>query len=107
MPEVVVEHYSVVAGEESERVRAPIHMPLAHDSLYHVRVETRDQNFTVYLNDRVVDTWSDARFPAGGIGLFTGKGEKARITGLRVWHQDDAVGRLLAHVSRDDEKKAR
>jgi hypothetical protein len=107
LPEVVMERYSVVAGEESEHVRTPIHMPLAHDSLYRVRVELKDQNFTVYLNDQVADSWSDSRFPSGGIGFFAKKSEKARITGLHVWHQDDTVGRLLAHISRDDDKKAR
>lgn len=107
MPEVVMERYRVVGGDKSAEVRTPIHLPLAHDSLYRVRVELKDQNVTVYLNDTVADSWSDARFPSGGIGFFAKKGEKARITGLHIWHQDDTVGRLLAHLSRDDEKRAR
>jgi hypothetical protein len=104
MPEVVVERYAVVAGEMSQPVRTQLHMPLAQDSVYLVRIDARGSDFTVYLNGTVADHWTDARFPTGGIGFFTKKGEKARITGLHVWHQDDTVGRLLAKISRDGEK---
>jgi hypothetical protein len=107
LPEVMFERYAVVAGEELQRVRTPLHMPLGHDSVYRVRVEARDNDFAVYLNDTIVDSWSDDRFPTGGIGFFAKKGESARIAGVHVWHQDDTVGRLLAHISKDDGTRSR
>jgi hypothetical protein len=86
----------VVQGEEVQRKETTIPTPVAPDTVYHVTLDANDQYFTLMIGDKVVDFWSDAQLKSGGIGFFADKGEKALIHDVKVRHQYDALGRLVA-----------
>jgi hypothetical protein len=47
----------------------------------------------------MVDTWTDARLPKGGIGFFTARGEESRVRWVALTHQYDMLGRLCAYLA--------
>jgi hypothetical protein len=98
MPTVAIVRYRVVNGEEGPHVQTPLILPLSKDSVYHVQVQANGPAFTLQLNGQVVDTWSDEDLTQGGIGFFTAKGEQSRIQALRISHQNDTVGRMIASL---------
>lgn len=49
-----------------------------------VRMCLRGSEFTLYLDGRAVDTWTDERFPAGGIGFFGTPDDRARLYWVRL-----------------------
>ena len=40
-------------------------------------LEASGNRFIAYVQDRKVDEWTDPRFPSGGAGLYSDKGERA------------------------------
>jgi hypothetical protein len=90
--------YAVIAGRE--RLRAPLPLPVTATAktMFRVRQEIRGDQFTTYLDGRVIDTWSDSSLPRGGFGFFAGPGEAAYIRWVNVAYQDDALGRLCAYL---------
>jgi hypothetical protein len=37
--------------------------------------------FTVYVQDRQIDQWTDARLKMGGVGLYNERGERMSLKG--------------------------
>ena len=56
-------------------------------------------DFTIMAQGKVVDFFSDATFQRGGVGLFCGRGEAARVRWVEVSHQHDALGRFCAYLA--------
>jgi hypothetical protein len=71
-------------------------MNLRSDTLYRVRVDVNGSDFTTSVLGQVVDTFTDATHPQGGIGFTGGRGETGRIRWVEVSHQYDTLGRLCA-----------
>jgi hypothetical protein len=46
----------------------------------------------------MVDSWSDNRLRAGGIGFFAESGEQASLRYVQVTDKDTVLGRLLSHL---------
>jgi hypothetical protein len=99
LPEVSIIRYPVVNGRESKRVQKRLVMTVYNDTIYRMRTTLRGDSWTLAVNDQIVDSWTDDRLSAGGVGLFSAKGEKARIYDLRVRHQDDTIGKMLATIA--------
>ena len=99
MPPLTLERYAVIGGKESRRVR--VHCPgtFRKDTMYHIRLHVSGDSFTLYLEDQLIDSWSDSRTKSGGVGFFCNKGERARLAWVRVMHNTDLAGRLCAFVS--------
>src|SRR5579864_1227306 len=93
------ERYTVIDGNTS--ARHPIHGPIAvwKNRPCHIRLQGRGDSFTLYVDGQLVDHWSDSRLNSGGVGLFCGPGERARIVWMRITHQTDLAGKLCALVS--------
>jgi hypothetical protein len=66
--------------------------------MFRVRQEIRGDQFTTYLDGRVIDTWSDAALASGGFGFFADPGETAYIRWVDVAYQDDTLGRICAYL---------
>jgi len=101
LPDVHVIHYSVVNGRETARSDKPLPMQLAPDSFFEVHMEVRGNDFTLMVQDKMADFWSDSRLKTGGVGFFCGRGESARVRRVEVTHQNDALGRFCAYIASD------
>jgi hypothetical protein len=99
LPRYTIMHYPVVNGREGARIEHPLPLNLYKDTLFHIRMDIRGSNYAVLVQDSVVDSWSDERFPVGGVGFFTGAGEEARIRWVQVTYQNDFVGKLCAWLA--------
>jgi hypothetical protein len=62
-------------------------------------LDVNDQSFTLMVQGRVVDFWSEEQLKTGGAGFFGAKGERAWVQNLRMFHQNDAIGRLFAALA--------
>ena len=96
LPALVTERYRVVAGQASRPVRTQYPSRFQGDTLYRVHLQVRGDEFSLYIQGQLVDYWSDNRLGAGGVGLFCGPGEHARVAWIRVSHNTDSMGRMCS-----------
>jgi hypothetical protein len=96
VPGLTVERFSVVGGQASRPVRVRCPQRLQTDTLYRVHLQVRGDAFSLYIQGQLVTYWSDARLPAGGIGLYCDRGEHARVAWIRVTQNVDSVGRMCS-----------
>ncbi|MGB6947149.1 MAG: hypothetical protein WBE37_32420 [Bryobacteraceae bacterium] len=96
MPSLAVERYAVISGQPSRVVRTRCPEQFLSDMLYHVHLEVRGNAFSLYVQGKLMDYWSDARLTSGGVGLFCSKGEHARIAWVRVSHNADSLGKTCS-----------
>jgi len=99
MPPLAVERYAVIGGKESKRVRVRCPGTFQKDTLYHIHLEVRGDSYTLYIEGRLIDSWTDNRTKSGGVGFFCVKGERARVAWVRVSHNMDAAGKVCAFVA--------
>ena len=96
VPEVSLVRSVVKNGRESKQFLTVLTMNLRTDTIYRVRVDVNGSDFTTSVLGQVVDTFTDASHPQGGIGFYGGRGETSRIRWVEVSHQYDTLGRLCA-----------
>jgi hypothetical protein len=96
MPALVVARYSVVGGRASRPVRVAFPSRFQADTLYRLHLQVRGDAFSLYIQGQLADYWSDNRLPAGGVGLFCGPGEHARVASIRVSQNTDSLGRMCS-----------
>jgi hypothetical protein len=96
VPEVAFIRYPVINGVAGAASQQLLPISVRSDTVYRVQTEVRGDYYAVTVQGKVVDSWTDARLKRGSIGLFSGKGELARVRWVGVWHQYDTLGRLCA-----------
>ena len=96
VPEVALIRYPVINGVAGPASQQILPLDVRGDTVYRVQTEVRDDYFAVIVQGKVVDSWTDGRLKRGSIGLFSGKGELARVRWVGIWHQYDTLGRLCA-----------
>jgi hypothetical protein len=99
LPEAVVERYAVIQGKQSSYERRPLPLQVRTDTVYPISLNVKGDDFTLRVQGQVVDYWSDSRLKSGGVGLFSAKGEQARIRWIEVSHQYDTLGKLCAFLA--------
>ncbi len=99
LPRIDLQRYAVINGKEMSRRELTIPLTVRGETLLNVRLEAKGSDFSVRVQDRIVDAWTDSRIPIGGIGFFSGKGERSRISWLDISHQYDVLGRICAYLS--------
>jgi len=99
IPEISLVRYVVVNGREQSRKVIPVHLPLRGESLYRIRVDVQGNDFTTSVLGKVVDTYSDTAHPEGGVGLFSARGEAAKVRWVEISHQQDTMGRICAFLA--------
>lgn len=96
LPRYTIVRYSVVDGKEGPRIEHPLPLNLYKDTLFRIRMDIRGSDYAILVQDSVVDSWSDDRFPFGGVGFFSGRGEESRVRWVQVTYQNDLIGRICA-----------
>jgi hypothetical protein len=96
MPNLALEHYGVTGGKASRPVLVRCPEQFQADTLYHVHLQAHGDEFALYLQGQLVDYWSDHRARSGGVGLFCGRGELARVAWIRVSHNADSLGSMCS-----------
>jgi hypothetical protein len=96
LPSAALVHYAVIDGKEGPRTQTQLPFQVQNDTLYRVKVDVVGSNFTVVIQDQVVETWSDNRHKKGGIGFFNSKAERSLLRWVSVSHQYDTLGRVCA-----------
>lgn len=99
VPDLRLVHYAVVNGREASRTEKPLAIALSNGAFFNVHLEARGSEFTLMVQDKIADFWSDGRLKAGGIGFFCGRGEVARVRRVEVSHQNDTLGRFCAYLA--------
>jgi len=99
LPVVHILRYAVINGKPGPRVEKPLPLTARADMFYRVAVDVRGPDFTILVQDQVVDFWSDNRLQHGGVGFFCDRGERARLRWVEVTHQYDAIGKLCAFLA--------
>lgn len=96
LPGLALERYAVLGGKETPRRTNPISLTIRGGSMMRVSMNAKGSDFDVRIDGRIVDSWSDDRIPAGGVGLFSAKGESSKIRWMKVEHQYDILGRVCS-----------
>jgi hypothetical protein len=99
MPSLGLERYAVIAGHASHAIRTRYSERFQSDTMYRVHLEVREDAFSLYIQGKLLDDWSDARLAEGGVGLFCSPGEHARVAWVRVSHNTDTLGRMCSFLS--------
>lgn len=98
LPMADLVRYATVGGLQSNRVNLPLPMVIRNDTLYRVQLTVKGDNFSTTVNGQMVDSWSDRRLSAGGIGFFADKGDVASLRWVTVSHRDNLLGRMLSYI---------
>jgi hypothetical protein len=97
LPTADIVRYAVLNGIESDRQRLPLPISIRPDTLYHVQMSVRGNQFVTRVNGQIVDTWSDNRLKRGGVGFFADKGESSAIHWVDVREEREGIfSRLFA-----------
>ena len=99
LPTIGVTRYAVINGKADTRVDTVAPIDARPDMLYRVRLDVHGDNFALYVQGQLIDTWTEPRLKRGGVGFFTARGEESRVRWVQVTHQYDMLGRLCAYLA--------
>jgi hypothetical protein len=99
MPQTEIVRYPVINGREGKHIVKPLPLTIRPDSMFRGRILANGDEFTLMVQDQVVDLWSDARLRRGGVGFFCQRGDDARLRWVEITHHDDTLGRLCALIA--------
>ncbi|MBM3725195.1 MAG: hypothetical protein FJW40_07195 [Acidobacteria bacterium] len=99
LPSLGFVRYAVLSGRMMEKVELPFPFQTRADTVYRVRLTIEGSSFVTRIQDRIIDTWTDARLAAGGVGFFSEAGERARLRSLIITHQNDLPGMFCARLA--------
>jgi hypothetical protein len=83
-PIVALMKYAVIDGKETTRTQIMLPFDVALDTIYSVRLDVKGDKFATYIQNKLVDHWTDDRIKAGGTGFYSDKGERAQIKSSQV-----------------------
>ena len=63
----------------------PLLKPIRPGIAFQVRLDVREDEFSVYINDELVEVWQDDQLSKGGVGLMTELGESAQVRKLQIF----------------------
>lgn len=98
LPSADLVRYAVINGVERARASTPLNLSLRRDTLYRVQMSVKGSDFSTSVNGQMIDSWSDSRLRAGGVGFFSEAGESASLRFVQVTDKDTIVGRLLSYL---------
>lgn len=83
-PIVALIKYSVIRGVEGTHTQVMLPNDFKMDTSYRVRMDVKGNKFTTYIQDKLVDYWSDDQIKSGGAGFYTAQGERAQIRSSQI-----------------------
>jgi hypothetical protein len=86
-----IARWATVDGGTLSRVQLPLPISLVPGKDYQVQVRVLGNRFTTYVDNQLIDTWTDSKLPKGGIGFFSDPGERAAVRRVAI-NQQDAGG---------------
>jgi hypothetical protein len=94
----VLQRYPVTEGRQGavQSLPLPPNLSLQQGKLLRVRTDVAGRQFTVRVQDQVVDSFTVATHARGGIGFFNVKGDRSMLRWVEVMHQYDYLGRFCA-----------
>ncbi len=98
-PTLAMVHYPVVGGKQGERVETPLGVMIHNRTPYHVAVDVKGNRVTTSIEGEEVDSWTDDRLKAGGVGFFSDAGESAHLYWMKITKNQDWLGRVCAYLS--------
>jgi hypothetical protein len=98
-PLLSVVRYPVLAGRKGKRVQIPLPIMMHNKTPYHVALDVKGTRFRAFVEDQEIDSWSDDRLLAGGVGFFSEPGEHARLYWVKVSKNTDWLGRLCGMIA--------
>jgi hypothetical protein len=99
LPLVDLVHYAVMAGKEGVKKRVTLPFSVRNDTLYQVEMNVTGDQYRASVNGHVVDSWTDGRLVAGGVGFISGQDEASRVRWIRVSDRDDLLGKICSYLS--------
>lgn len=82
-PMLSAEHFTVYQGTEGAHISKPVVLAGDH-SVLQIRMDVSGQTFTLYLEGKPADAWSDARLTAGALGFLEEPGRPADVQSVRM-----------------------
>lgn len=98
-PIISMVHYAVVGGKAGHSTEVPLSVMVHNDTAYHVAVQVRGRRYSASIEGQEVDSWTDDALASGGVGFFSEAGEQARLYWMKVYKNDDWLGRICAYLS--------
>jgi hypothetical protein len=83
-PVVALIKYPVIKGQEGTHTQVLLPNDFSLDTVYRVRMDVRGNKFTTYVQDKLVDYWTDDQIKTGGAGFYTDQGERAQIKSSQI-----------------------
>jgi hypothetical protein len=83
-PVIALVKYAVIKGVEGTHTQVMLPNDFKMDTLYSVRMEVKGSKFTTYVQDKLVDYWTDDQVKTGGAGFYTDRGERAQIKSSQI-----------------------
>jgi hypothetical protein len=80
-PKYVIAHYAVIGGVDQPRGQTPLKTGVPLGGHYKIRFEVVGSHFTTWIQDQIVDGWTDERLTAGGAGLYREGVEQSTLHG--------------------------
>jgi hypothetical protein len=95
-----VAHYPVVGGQQGHRIDTPLNVMVHNNTPYHVAVEVRGNRVITSIEGQEVDSWTDdSLLASGGVGFFNEAGARARLYWMKVFKNDDMLGRICGYLA--------
>jgi hypothetical protein len=83
-PIVALVKYSVIKGQEGTHTQVMLPNEFKMDTQYRVRMDVKGNKFTTYVQDKLVDYWTDDQVKTGGAGFYTDRGERAQVKSSQI-----------------------
>jgi hypothetical protein len=99
LPEIGVTRYAVINGKAQDRVDTTVAISARPEMMYLVKMDVKGDDFAIWVQDQMVDNWSESRLPRGGVGFYSAKGEESLVRWVQITHQYDMLGRLCAYLA--------
>ena len=80
-PIIALMKFAVIDGKEQPREQVPVPVKVHLDTLYKIRTDVVGHQFTTWVQDEKVDSWTDSRLDGGGVGLYYDSGDSAKLKG--------------------------
>jgi hypothetical protein len=99
-------YYPVVGGRQGHQVKVPLSVMIHANTPYHVAVKVSGNRLTASVEGQQMDSWTDEVEPTGAVGFFTEPGERARLYWMKVYKNDDWLGRVCAFLTGNSVEEA-
>ncbi len=91
--------YTVLDGKQTDVVARSLPGGIRTDRSCRIRLKAAGTGFTLFIQDRIIDSWTDTHFEGGGMGFLVPVKEKFLLHWMKIRHQDDWTGRICAALT--------